>query len=76
MVTQNEFSNYACPLSFIKVQNNLTTANKPNVDCVFVRKRVCLTHIVRQGCVVSLSASQTLCCLLQNLVVLFGKQSK
>lgn len=39
-------------------------------DCVRV------THIVRQGCVVSLSTSQRLCCLLQNLVVLFGKQSK
>lgn len=36
----------------------------------------CLTHIVRQRCAVSLSASQRLCCLLQNLVVLFGKQSK
>lgn len=37
---------------------------------------MCFTHIVGQGCVVTLSASQRLRRLLQNLVVLFGKQSK
>lgn len=37
---------------------------------------MCFTHIVGQGCVVILSASQRLRRLLQNLVVLFGKQSK
>lgn len=37
---------------------------------------MCFTHIVGQGCVVTLSASQRLRRLLQNLVVLFGEQSK
>lgn len=38
--------------------------------------RVCFTHVVGQGCVVALPASQRLRRLLQNLVVLLGKQSK
>lgn len=43
---------------------------------VFMCVGVCFTHVVGQGCVVALSALQRLRCLLQNLVVLLGKQSK
>lgn len=42
--------------------------------CVWVC--VFFTHVVGQGCVVTLPASQRLRRLLQNLVVLLGKQSK
>lgn len=59
-----------------KQRHNLANMIKLSADWDRLFVFVSFTHIVWQRCALSLSASQRLCCLLQNLVVLFGKQSK